>query len=96
MQDKNIFMVFLNKKIKTYLELFPQAIAEGFKLNGFVESKKQKGFVMRRILLKKGGSYQIRPSFMMPYMIAKTTEVEKALYLRRWGVPFEAWLRIWT
>lgn len=90
MQDKDAFIVFLNKNIKTYPELFPQAIAEGFKLNGFVESKKQKGFVMRRILLKKGGSYQIRPSFMMPYMIAKTTEVEKALYLRRWGVPFEA------
>jgi hypothetical protein len=27
---------------------------------------------------------------MMPYMIARTDEVEKALYLRRWGVPFEA------
>ena len=45
---------------------------------------------MRRIKLKNGKSYQLRPSFMMPYMIARTDEVEKALYLRRWGVPFEA------
>lgn len=26
----------------------------------------------------------------MPYMIGKTEAVEKALYLRLWGVPFEA------
>lgn len=47
---------------------------------------------MRRIRLKNENedAYQIRPSFMMPYMIAETDEVEKALYLRRWGVPFDA------
>ena len=26
----------------------------------------------------------------MPYMIARTGEVEKGLYFKRWGVPFEA------
>ena len=42
----------------------------------------------------------------MPYMIARTDEVEKALYLRQWGVPFDAlayvfgrdamfWYRAW-
>ena len=42
----------------------------------------------------------------MPYLIARTEEVEKALYLRQWGVPFEAlayvfgrdamfWYRAW-
>lgn|GEM_PF-3022078 len=47
---------------------------------------------MRRIQLKNKSKdvRQIRPSFMMPYMIAETEEVEKALYLRRWGVPFDA------
>ncbi len=47
---------------------------------------------MRRIRLKNEARdvFQIRPSFMMPYMIAETINVEKALYLRRWGVPFDA------
>ena len=42
----------------------------------------------------------------MPYMIARTDAVEKALYLRQWGVPFDAlayvfgrdamfWYRAW-
>jgi hypothetical protein len=47
---------------------------------------------MRRIKLKNGKSYQLRPSFMMPYMIARTDEVEKALYLRRG----ESLLKIWS
>ncbi|MGH8473578.1 MAG: hypothetical protein ACREVJ_14220, partial [Gammaproteobacteria bacterium] len=34
--------------------------------------------------------YQVRPSFVMPYMVARTEAVEKALYLRHWGVPFDA------
>lgn len=47
---------------------------------------------MRRIMLKNQSQdvYQIRPSFMMPYMISETIDFEKALYLRRWGVPFDA------
>ena len=45
---------------------------------------------MRRIELRDGNVYQIRPSFMMPYLIAPTDEVEKALFLCRWGVPFWA------
>ncbi|MEM7126533.1 MAG: hypothetical protein AAF702_09420 [Chloroflexota bacterium] len=46
---------------------------------------------MRRLKLKANGIvYQVRPSFMMPYMIGETAEVEKGLYLLRWGVPFEA------
>ena len=47
---------------------------------------------MRRIKLKNGKSYQLRPSFMMPYMIARTDEVEKALYLRRG----ESLLKLWS
>ena len=45
---------------------------------------------MRRIELTDGRVYQIRPSYMMPYLIAPAEEVEKALFLCRWGVPFWA------
>jgi hypothetical protein len=32
----------------------------------------------------------MRPSFIMPSLITRTEEIEKALYLRQWGVPLEA------
>src|SRR5690606_18102474 len=34
--------------------------------------------------------FQIRPSFIMPYCVARTQDIEHALYLRRWGVPYDA------
>ena len=37
-----------------------------------------------------GVSYQLRPSFLLPAMRAKTGEVSKALFLLRFGVPFWA------
>ncbi len=71
-------------------ELFPSGLSKGFTFHGFLLSKKQ-DLIQRRIKLTANGEqYQIRPSFMMPYMIGSTQEVEKALYYRRWGVPFEA------
>jgi hypothetical protein len=92
MDDSKEFIDFINQTYKEHPELFPEAMEQGFKLNGFTISRKQKGFRMRRIRLKNEtrDAYQVRPSFMMPYMAAKTDEVEKALYLRRWGVPFDA------
>lgn len=46
---------------------------------------------MRRIrLLETAEVYQLRPEFVMPYMVGRTDEVEKGLYLRRYGVPFDA------
>ena len=62
---------------------------------------------MRRIKLQTTGAvFTLRPSFVMPYMIARTDAVEKALSLRQWGVPFDAlasvfgrdamfWYRAW-
>ena len=62
---------------------------------------------MRRItLLTTGAVFTLRPSFVMPSMIARTDAVEKALSLRQWGEPFDAlayvfgrdamfWYRAW-
>ncbi len=81
---------YLQEQFHRHPELFPAGWAEGFTFHGFVTSHKQ-GLRQRRVKLKATGhAYQIRPSFMMPYMIGRTAEVEKALFLRRWGVPFEA------
>jgi len=46
---------------------------------------------VRRIKLKTTQAvFTLRPSFILPYLRVRTAEVEKALYLRQWGVPFEA------
>lgn len=70
-------------------ELFPDSFSLGFLLHDSRWSKKQQLF-LRRIKLKSSGHcYLIRPSFLMPYMVARTDDVEKALYLRHWGVSFD-------
>jgi len=91
MKDAGAFRQLLNDTYSKYPEIFPRQMAQGFSLHDFTcPSRKQEGFRMRRIKLSDGEVYQIRPSFMMPYLIAKTDEVEKALFLCRWGVPFWA------
>ncbi|VEP16798.1 hypothetical protein H1P_50003 [Hyella patelloides LEGE 07179] len=70
----------------------------------FVFSTKQQ-LPIRRIKLKENSQvYQLRPDFIMPYMVAKTDEIDKPMYLtraclrrgnlakfaRQFGVPFDA------
>jgi len=90
MADKKTYRKYLNSSYQKYPELFPLDMKKGYTFCGFIKSKKQE-IAMRRIKLKTTQEvYQIRPSFMMPYMIERTEQVEKALYLRKWGVPFDA------
>ena len=73
-----------------YPELFPNSIEQGFWFHDFVLSTKQQ-LPTRRIKLKQNQQvYQLRPDFVLPYMVGKTDEIEKPMYLRQFGVPFEA------
>jgi len=73
-----------------YPELFPDSIEQGFWFHDFVISSKQQ-LPTRRIKLKQNQQvYQLRPDFVMPYMVGKTDEIDKPMYLRQFGVPFEA------
>jgi hypothetical protein len=74
-------------------ELFPEGFAEGYGMKDGRTSLKQ-GVAIRRIVLRDGRSYSIRPSFLMPYMTARTEEVEGPLFLRKFGVPFWALGRV--
>jgi hypothetical protein len=76
--------------IEEHPELFPAEINEGYSFHGFVESVKLH-LRTRRILLKtRRQAYQLRPDTVMPYIIGTTEAVEKGLYLRRHGLPYEA------
>src|SRR5215475_3396798 len=92
--------------LSQYPELFPQDMDQGFTFHDAYVSGKQDLIVRRIKLITTGAVFTLRPSFVMPYMIARTDEVEKALYLRQWGVPFDAlayvfgrdamfWYRAW-
>jgi len=71
-------------------ELFPKPFAKGFGFHDRSWSSKQQIWTRRIQLTATGQRFQIRPSFVLPYMTGRTEEVEKALYLRHWGVPFDA------
>ena len=89
-RDKAQFRSHLLSWFREHPLLFPPEMAHGFTFHGDIVSAKQ-ALVTSRIRLKASRDvYQIRPSLVMPYMVAMTDEVEKGLYLRRWGVPFDA------
>src|SRR3712207_6547370 len=97
---------YLTLMLNKHPELFPKEMAQGFTFHDCYGSVKQ-DLVLRRIKLKTTGAvFTLRPSFVLPYLVARTEEVEKALYLRQWGVPFDAlayvfgrdamfWYRAW-
>jgi hypothetical protein len=74
-------------------ELFPPNFAAGYRMKDDRVSAKQQ-VVIRRIVLKGGAAYSIRPSFLMPYMTARAEEVEGPLFLRKFGVPYWALARV--
>ncbi len=104
--DVRQYREYLTKLSAQHPELFPQALGAGYTFHDRYCSRKQ-GVVLRRIKLKASGAvFTLRPSFVLPYCVARTEEVEKALFLRQWGVPFEAlayvfgrdamfWYRAW-
>jgi hypothetical protein len=73
-----------------HLELFPPGFEQGFTFKGTYHSKKQDLDLRRLKLESTGDTFQLRPSFLMPYMIGRTEDLDKALYLRQFGVPPDA------
>ncbi|HSB78906.1 MAG TPA: hypothetical protein VLM91_08970 [Candidatus Methylomirabilis sp.] len=74
-------------------ELFPANFAHGYRLKDDRFSVKQE-VPIRRVRLRDGTAYSIRPSFLMPYLSARTEKVEGPLFLRTFGVPFWALVHV--
>jgi hypothetical protein len=92
-EDPKEFRQWLDRCFAEMPELFPQGFSRGYAMKDGRASVKQ-GQSLRRIILRDGRSYSIRPSFLMPYMTARAEEVEDALFLRKFGVPFWALARV--
>jgi hypothetical protein len=94
-EDREQFREVLGNLIECFPELFPEQITGGYHLYGFERrSVKMADVRLRRICLNEPDErgcvqvYTIAPSFVMPYMVGYTDDIEKALFLRRFGVPF--------
>ena len=84
------FRRFIEQRWQQYPELFPTEFSQGFKLHDSYRSVKQ-DLCLRRIKLKATGAvFLVRPWTVLPYLSAKTADIENALYVRQWGVPLEA------
>jgi hypothetical protein len=87
-EDSKKFRQQLDGFINEFPELFPDGIKNGYRMKEIRRSMKSQ-IPTRRITLGKA-SYTIRPSFVMPYHTAFTKDAEKALFLRKFNVPFWA------
>jgi hypothetical protein len=88
--DKDVAKAQIDKLYNQYPELFPEEMTDDYVLYGFTQESSKLGLRCRRIQLKSEDKpvFTIAPSFVMPYMRGLTAEIEKALFLRRFGVPF--------
>ena len=87
--DSQLFRYYLDQAAAICPELFPPAFAAGYWLHDLTHSKKMPDVPLRRIRLTATGEvYTVMPSFVLPYRMGYTEDVEKALFLRRFGVPF--------
>jgi len=80
---------WLDPNYAAHPELFPAGFEEGYEMNGHYHTKRQ-GIVIRRIALRNGTKYQVRPSFVLPMMVGRVDEVEGGLLMRKFGVPYWA------
>lgn len=94
--DCQAYRKWLDGMISKYPELFPENISDGYLLHDERSSAKLEKVRLRRICLKERDTegkeqvFTIAPSGVMPYFVGMTDEIEKALFLRRFEVPFWA------
>jgi hypothetical protein len=92
--DPARFRAWLDAAFRDCPELFPKAFGEGYRLKDGRTSAKT-GLRLRRVRLKAtGASFSVRPSFVLPYQTALADDVQDALFLRCFGVPFWAIARV--
>lgn len=93
--DPVAFRQCVDEMITQYPELFPATITGGYTLDGLLPvSRKMPDIRLRRIRVadsedSKENVFTMAPSFVLPYMVGYTDDVESALFLHgKFGVPF--------
>lgn len=94
--ERRAYRKWIDEMVVAHPELFPKNIVDGYTLHDQRSSGKLEEVCLRRICLKardaegKKQVFTIAPSSVMPYFVGLTDEIEKALFLRRFEVPFWA------
>jgi hypothetical protein len=91
--DPRRFRGWLDEAYRDTPELFPRAFAGGYGLKDDRTSAKL-GVRLRRVRCRSGGSFSVRPCFVLPYMVGYADDVRDPLFLRAFGVPFWALARV--
>jgi len=92
--DPAAFRQALARFFRAMPELFPEGFAAGYLMKDRRPSRKL-GLLLRRIRLKATGeTFTVRPSFALPYMAGRVSDVSGPLFLRSFGVPFWALARV--
>lgn len=84
----------IEQSMKANPELFPSDLSQGYKLNGWTEpSAKMPEVRLRRIRLLKADesgkkrAFTLNPCDLLSYRRGRVDDVEKALFLKSFGVP---------
>jgi hypothetical protein len=77
--DPEAFRRLLDRQIEATPGLFPPEIRRGYRMKDLYTSRKT-GWRLRRIDLRDGQSYLVRPSFLMPYLSGYTEDVQAPLF----------------
>ena len=93
-EDPAAFRAWLDRQYRRTPELFPSGFKQGYVLKDDRRSRKLL-LRLRRIQLRDGACYSVRPSFVLPYLCARTVDVEDGLFLRKFGVPFWALVQLY-
>jgi hypothetical protein len=89
LRDTSAYGQYVDQCLEEHPELFPAEIKQGYRWYGlYPRSKKMPAVRMRRICLRGGGVFTLAPSFVLSYGMGQVEDVEKALFLRRFGVPY--------
>jgi len=87
--DKVLARKRLDELFQGNSELFPVGFSKGYAFNGHTKLSVKQNLSYRRIcLMTDGDIFTIMPGFVMPYQVARTKDVEDALFLLRFNIPF--------
>jgi hypothetical protein len=90
--DSVLFRRHLDRLFEVDPEIFPPNFQDGYTMKDIRTSEKT-GLDIRRITLRNGDRYSVRPSFVLPSMTARVDDVADALFLAKW-VPLWALERV--
>ena len=86
LEDRHAYQSFLQEQMAAHPELFPEKISAGWSFYGFTSPSQKQGLQMRRIQTHADKQvWQIRPSFVMPYMTCDTQTADDILFLAKWA-----------